>query len=312
MKSIETYKRWLNFLSDVKNFMLESGYKEVVTQTLVESPAMEAYLEGYKVEGEDWYLPTSPEFGLKKVWLSGDVEFKKIFEVAKSFRAKEDQSPYHLSEFTMLEFYSDSLGFDEFVGEVGDLCRRLLGLSDSFKPTHVSLPEVFHSVTGEELRSDFTAVDLRAVCERLRLGFSDDDSINDLFQRLYLEFIEPSLSKKDLVIIKNFPPFLSALATISKDGWAERFELYFDGLELANGYNELLDPDLVQKRWEKENLIRVMMEKKEHPVDQGLINVLKNRRVDQGVGVALGLERLFYMREKLLGRAIELSGTQIS
>ena len=311
MKNIETYKRWLSFLSDVKSFMIACDYKEVITQTLVKSPAMEAYLEAYKIEGEERYLPTSPEFGLKKIWLSGDREFSRIFELARSFRAKEEQSPYHLSEFTMLEFYNDSLSFDEFINEVSNLCKKFLNLSSDFKPSYVSLPDTFFALTGLELHPNFTEIDFQSLCKRLRVGFSESDSINDLFQRLYLEFIEPSVSKKDFIIMKDFPPFLSALSTISKSGWAERFEFYFGGLELANGYNELLDPILVQKRWRKENQVRVMMGEREYPLDQDFLKLLEIRNINQGVGVALGLERLFYIKEKLKGRAIKLEDTQV-
>ena len=311
MKNIETYKRWLNFISGVRKLMISDGYKEVMTQTLVESPAMEAYLDGFKIENETLYLPTSPEFGLKKVWLSGDSEFKKIFEISRSFRANEDQSPFHLAEFTMLEFYQNDLKFTEFIEDVFKICKSILDLPKSFEASVVSLPEFFCALTGIDLKSDFSECEMKSVCERLKVKTSKGDSLNDLFQRLYLEVIEPSMSKKDFIILKDFPPFLSALAKISTKGWAERFEFYFDGLELANGYNELLDHYAVKERWSKENQIRSSLGLKVHPVDYNLLSSLKNETINQGVGVALGLERLFYLKEKLQGRAVTLDETQV-
>jgi lysyl-tRNA synthetase class 2 len=311
MKNLETYKKWLHFLSLAKTLLIKAGYTEVVTPTLVESPAMEAYLDGFSIRELNKFLPTSPEFGLKKIWLSGDPELNHIFEIAKSFRAEEEQSPFHLKEFTMLELYTRAEDFEIFKRDMAKLCLELIGLPSTQVISCVSLPEVFFSVTGERLESYFKRDELYLLCEKLRVGVSDDDSANDLFQRLYLEFIEPALSKKDFLIVKDYPPFLSALSKISEEGWAERFEFFFDGLELANGYNELLDPQVVEQRWRQENELRLLLGKKEHPIDQELIEAHKNRGLDKGFGIAIGLERLFYLKEKLQGRRIHLKETQV-
>ena len=311
MNNIKTYKKWLSFILEVKKTMDHLDFKEVITSTLVESPAMEAYLEGFKIEGEDIYLPTSPEFGLKKIWLSGDLEFEKIYEVSKSFRAKEDQSPFHLPEFTMLEFYQCAGHFDEFIESVFGVCKALLDLPKNFKASYVSLPALFHSLTGLKIEPEHSIEDFRSLCLSLSIHVNEDDSLNDLFQRLYLEVIEPSISKKDFVVIKDYPPFLSGLAKISNKGWAERFEFYFQGIELANGYNELLDETEVKKRWDEENNIRERNGMKKHPLDEKLLSVLKKSKVKEGYGVAIGLERIFYLSEKTKGNTIALEDTQV-
>ena len=310
MNTLEIYKNWLGFISDVKNQIKALGYKEVISPTLVDSPAMEAYLDGFKIEGYDLYLPTSPEFGLKKIWLSGDPELSKIFEVSKSFRANEENTRHHLPEFTMLEFYNDELSFDEFVEQVSSLCMNLIGFNKTSKAIHVSLPEVFYSLTGFKLTPESNSADLQSLCKKLKVSCAKSDSLNDLFQRIYLEIIEPSLSKKDFVILKDFPPFLSALSKISAEGWAQRFECYFDGVELSNGYNELLDASLIEKRWGDENNIRLSLGLKPHPLDKNLINMHKKTKIQSGVGVAVGLERLFLLKEKLLGFSITMADTK--
>jgi len=310
MKNIETYKRWLKFLNKTKSLLSSLQYKEVITPTLVSSPAMEAYLHGFKIEDESLYLPTSPEFSLKKLWLSGDEEFLKIYEVSKAFRAKEEQGPFHLNEFTMLEFYDNSLNINEFIRLSIKLVSSLLSLNVSNLVEVVSIPELFKALTGEKLKPDYQINDYKRICTALGVQYDESDSLNDLFQRLYLEVIEPSLSPRDLIVLKDYPPFLSALAKVNSVGWADRFEVFFMGLELANGYNETFDSNLIKERWIAENKIREDLGFKPHPYDEDLLKATKNSSFDSGCGVAMGLERIYYLSEKLKGSEIELKHTK--
>jgi lysyl-tRNA synthetase class 2 len=305
---------WLEFLEEVNKTLKSKAYVQVFTNKLVKSPAMEATLHAFKVQedkaAEKLYLSTSPEFGLKKIWLQGDKDFSKIYEIAPSYRAKEEHTTHHLSEFTMLEYYESSVKAEDFVTEMLEVCKKLLGLSENVKAYSVSLPDLFYRLTGFELKSDVTKLELNHICKSLSINTNTSDTLNDLFQRVYLEVLEPSFSPKDLIVLTDYPPFLSALATINDRGFSERMEIYFSGLELSNAYSELLDADVVKNRWDFENAQRTYENLEPHPIDADLIKALEERKITQGFGVAFGLERLFLLREKLKGNEIDIKHTK--
>ncbi len=316
-KRLKTYKLWLEFLEEVTETLRSKGYLQVVTKKLVKSPAMEASLHAFKVQDDtatdELYLSTSPEFSLKKIWLQGEKEFSKIFEIAASYRAREEleSSTLHLSEFTMLEYYQSSIKAKDFKMEMLEICKKLLGLPAYVKSYSVSLPDLFYRLTGFELKPRVTKAELNHICKKLNIITCETDNLNDLFQRVYLEVLEPSLSPKDLIVLTDFPPFLSALANINDRGFSDRMEIYFLGVELCNAYSELLDAEVVKKRWNFENIQRKSDNLEPHPIDTDLVKALEAKKISQGFGVAFGLERLFLLREKLKGYVIDIKDTKI-
>lgn len=288
--NLDLYREWLGFLKEVELFFNDRGFLKVETPTLVPSGAMESTLEAFKLEGEDLYLPTSPEFSLKKLWLSGLSE--KLYEISKSFRSKEELGDMHLSEFTMLEFYMAHQSFHKMKETTAEFLTSALGLKPS-DVSYIKLDECFKSFTGFELKPESDKAFLKSVATFHNLHFTNEYSWNDLYQVIYLNLIEPLLSRNSLVFLENYPPQLSALAKINKEGWASRFEVYYKGVELGNAYDELMDVKELQGRWSCENKIRFDDGRPSHPIDETLIQITDESFIKAGVGIAIGLERLF-------------------
>jgi len=287
---LNTYKKWLDFISRVEAYLIKKDFLKMRTPKLVPSGAMEASLHTFAVQNSSLCLPTSPEFALKKLWLSGLNP--KIFEVASSFRA-EEMGIHHLSEFTMLEYYCADSTFEGLIELSGSLLSYFLK-QDVKNVRILNVPDVFKNFTGFELRPDSDEYFLKQVLDFHGLSYPKAATWSDLFHIVFLGKIEPLLSD-GLLALKRYPPQLAALAKLDDVGWAERVEFYFKGVELSNGYNELLDARELVKRWTAENQVRVKEGRSPHPIDQELIDCHKKTTLTRGVGMAIGLERLFWL-----------------
>lgn len=288
------YKNWLEFLSETASFFRERGFLEVKTPTIVPSGAMESNLEAFKLQGEKGSLPTSPEFALKKLWLSGISP--KIFEISPSFRDEENFGDLHLPEFHMLEFYIKEQG----LVALSDIVK--LFFTEVFKgdlpSKSLKLNELFCDFTGFKLSPGSDREFLKSVLNFHSIYYQEDYSWNDLYQLIYLNLIEPLICKDSLVFLENYPPQLAALAKINGDGWASRLEVYYKGVELGNGYDELLDRFEIERRWRLENEERLKAGREPHPVDRELLQITGESDLKAGVGIAIGLERLFSIVKK--------------
>lgn len=290
---LNTYRSWLDFLQTVESYFKNKAYLKVCTPTLVASGAMESSLHPYKIEGKSLQLPTSPEFSLKKLWLSGFSP--TIFEVSPSFRA-EELGGMHLDEFTMLEFYDAKSSFQELIHITNDfLCSTLNIEPHVLKVLNVN--EIFEAFVGFKLEPSSDVMFLKKALDFHGIVFPKNASWSDLYHILYLEKIEPSLNF-DLIALKNYPPQLSALAKINSDGWSDRVEFYYRGVELGNGYDELLDADEILVRWKAENELRASEGLTPHPLDLEFIELHRARKIESGVGMAIGLERLFWLTRR--------------
>lgn len=287
--NLNKYKTWLGFLSRVETYFEGKGFLRVRTPNLVPSGAMEASLHSLKVDGEALFLPTSPEFALKKLWYQGLAP--KLYEVSPSYRARE-LGDLHLAEFTMLELYEAQIDLKSLVQQVVTFLTEILNL-DGVEAKILNLDELFLSFTGFELRPDSDKEFLKSVLNFHSLNFSENSSWNDLYQIIYLNKIEPLLSADALLVLKNYPPQLAALAKLNQEGWAERAEFFYKGIELGNAYDELFDLEETKKRWESENKTRREEGEPPHPIDEVFLKTLSGTKVKSGSGVAIGLERVF-------------------
>ncbi len=299
---------WMEFIHLIKIYFSEHlGFNEVDSPTLVPCPGMETHLNGFSTEvvmGQKrikCYLPTSPEFHLKKMLASG---WEKIFEIKKCFRNGE-RGPHHSLEFYMLEWYRAYACIESIMSDVENLLFFLaknLSLKESllkvnfspfFQVERVSIKDLFMELFQFNLTPQTSVEELLDLASRLSLDLRGDRDWNDVFFRIFLEKVEPFLKEKqNPVLIFNFPPTQSALARIGEDGWAKRFELYWKGLELANAFDELNDPREQRKRFEQS-----LIEKEELgfdlvPMDESFLKALEYGLPPSG-GIALGIERLF-------------------
>lgn len=291
--------RFALFLNRVRDYFLSHGFNEVATPTLVRCPGLEPSLEPFVTEAafgrlrEKVYLPTSPEIHLKKAIAAGWTD---IFEIKNCFR-KGEFSTHHDNEFAMLEWYRAFAGLNMIEEDLRDLLQVLgdEGWVDGGLKSGVTVTD-FAALFKYHLNFILTpktgAEELKRLCDDLDVHTTADDTFNDLFHRLLIDRLEPEIALMGPVIIKRFPPSQAALAKLDKDGWADRFEFYWNGLEIANAFNEVNNPDEQKKRWAAEMAERARLKTTEVPADPGLIRALRKGMPPCG-GIALGVERLY-------------------
>jgi lysyl-tRNA synthetase class 2 len=251
--------------------------------------SIEAYFKKIgSTENEVCYLQTSPEYAMKRLLAAG---MESIFQITKSFRQGEI-GRLHNPEFSLLEWYR--VGFDHH--QLMDELSELLLALEFPKAERMSVGQVYqsylkinpHSATISELK-DCAAQHIQPL-PRLT---EDKNSYLDL---LFTHCIEPSLGLAAPLFIYDFPASQASLAKIRQENppVASRFELYFKGIELANGFHELQDPDEQRRRFEKELEYRAQHTMPNIPIDEHLLDALKHGLPDCA-GVALGLDRLIML-----------------
>lgn len=288
--------KYAEFLNDVRAFFMRRRLKEVLTPTLVRCPGLEPSLEPFAVqvtrgrETTEAYLPTSPEIHLKQALAMG---MSDIFALKTCFRRGEF-SAHHENEFTMLEWYRAFADLDMIQEDLKALVASLT-IKWSGQPiewTESDFATLFKHVLDFELTPQTQLPELRALCADLKLHFTEEDTFNDLFHRLIIDHIEPYLAKKGPVIVSRFPPSMAALARLDENGWADRFECYWNGLELANAFFEVTCPKVQKQRWKDEQSERKRLGTTPLPEDPALISALECGLPPTG-GIALGVERLY-------------------
>lgn len=290
-------RQWQDFMSEVRAFFLEQDFIEAATPTLVPSPGTEPFLDPFTTE---WsigsrsvvlHLPTSPEFHLKKLLCRG---WTRVFEFKPCFRNGEI-GPSHQPEFWMLEWYRAYSNLDAIADDVAALLRRLARAFAIEAPPleRKSMTDLFREAFVDfELRASTTREELMALARREGIATAPDDSFDDVFFRLFLERIEPELGKSGPLLVRGYPPSQAALSRIGPDGFADRFEVYWNGLELANAFHELNDPLENEARFREDAKRKKELGKPAVPIDENLVAHVRHGLPPSG-GIALGLERLF-------------------
>jgi elongation factor P--(R)-beta-lysine ligase len=301
--SIPRSMDWADFLNAVREFFRRRDFTEASTPTLVPSPGTEPYLDPFSTtwtygrREATFYLPTSPEFHLKKMLAAG---WTRIFETKTCFRNGEIGT-HHQPEFLMLEWYRAYEGLDAIADDVEDLLRALAarfpaapGLGpDGLELERTTMAELFRSAfPGFTLVPSSGVEDLRILAQNEGIAFSPSDGFDDLFFRIFLERIEPGLGQRRPILVRGYPPSQAALSRIGSDGFADRFEVYWKGLELANAFHELNDPIENERRFRADAERKKEIGKEPVPVDEDLVQALHAAMPPSG-GIAMGLDRLF-------------------
>lgn len=237
------------------------------------------------------YLQTSPEYAMKQLLVAGSGD---IYQICKAFR-NDERGTYHNPEFTMLEWYR--LGFDHhaLMAELDALVQMVLGAPKAVKqsyqacflehlsidPFAVETATLQTLITQHNIYPDANALD-RDTCLQLLL--------NDL--------IEPKLGIEQPYFLFDFPPTQAALAKIRQDTppVAERFELYIQGMEIANGFHELTDATEQRARFAKDQATRKQLNKTIPEMDEKFLTALTQGLPDCA-GVAVGLDRLLMIQQ---------------
>jgi len=243
-------------------------------------------------QNQTLYLHTSPEYAMKRLLAAGSGS---IYQLCKVFRYGE-QGKQHHPEFTMLEWYR--LGFDhlELMDEVDELIRQLLNDSLKLSPT---IRWTYQQAWQQIINIDPFSVsieELQAFAQKQNIEVVGPVSDKDAWLQLIMSFcIEPVLPKDTPIFIYDYPASQAALAKVRNETLpvAERFELYINGMELANGFHELTETDEQRQRFEADNQKRKIAGKDTIPVDEGLLAALPH--LPACAGVALGLDRMMML-----------------
>ncbi len=281
-----------DLLRRVREFFHRREFLEVETPILSADTVVDRHLDPFCVNAEPnrrkLWLQTSPEFCMKRLLAAGA---EAIYQITRAFR-QDERGPLHNPEFTIVEWYRKGDGPDEGMQLLGDLCEELL---ERGPVGRVSYREAFgrhvgldpHMVGTEALVS---AVRQQGIEPPQNLSVDDRDGWLDL---LLVELVQPHLGNTKPVIVYDYPASQAALARIRPDEppVAERFELYASGIELANGYHELVDPAELRLRNAQNNRKRQADGKQPLPERSRLLAAMQSG-LPSAVGVALGFDRV--------------------
>ncbi|SFK14488.1 EF-P lysine aminoacylase EpmA [Methylocapsa palsarum] len=295
-----------------REFFAAESFVEVDCAILQASPGNEAHISAFATEIVDpsgarlpLYLPASPEFACKKLLSAGE---KRIFTLAHAFRNRE-RGKLHHPEFTMLEWYRANEPYQRLVEDCAGLlaaCATAVGCGDfsfagSFadpfaEPEVLSVAEAFDRFAGIDLCAVLggTGPDRErfAACAcKIGIRIVEDDTWSDVFSKILCETIEPHLGQGQATILIDYPAGEAALARLGPDKrFAERFELFVCGVELANGFGELTDPAEQRRRFEAEMTERRRIYGESYPLDEDFLEALAI--MPEASGIALGFDRL--------------------
>lgn len=284
-------------LSVIRQFFTQRNVLEVETPLLAGSFGTEPSIEPLQSEfvgpgfadGYSLYLQSSPEFAMKRLLSAGSGA---IYQICKAFRNGE-AGRRHNPEFTLLEWYRPGLSAIELMAEIVDLVRLLLA-TESLPVIVIRYADLFEDVLGLDVFTS-DAEDLQIYARENNLLGADAMSLDKdgWLDLLMSSLIEPTLGLDALCFVTDYPASQASLArlNVTDPRTAARFELFYQGLELANGFEELSDADEQAERFEHENCARRSNGQQAMPVDQALLGALQSG-LPACSGVALGIDRL--------------------
>jgi lysyl-tRNA synthetase class 2 len=263
--------------------------KFAVTDPHVESLSASSTLD------PELFLHTSPEYKMKRLLAAG---FGDIYQICKVFRDGE-RGRYHLAEFTLVEWYRLSFGLQEIMRDTVEFVAAVLGRTSLASSTaFLSYDDAFQKTANLSPRTAAVEelVNYMNADERLQDAIGDNaDAWLDL---ILADRIVPEFASDKLTVLFHYPARQAALAQICPDDAmvADRFELFYGSLELANGFVELADADEQMSRFEKDQSIRRSNGAATHPIDENFINAL-HAGLPPCAGVAVGFDRLLMLHE---------------
>ncbi|AHG85597.1 protein YjeA [Bibersteinia trehalosi USDA-ARS-USMARC-190] len=291
--TIENLIKRAAIIADIRRFFTERGVLEVETPTMSEfsvtdihlSTFSTAFLAPFANRSKQLHLITSPEYHMKRLLAAGSGA---IFQLCRVFR-NEEAGSRHNPEFTMLEWYRPHFDMYRLINEVDDLLQQILECEPA---ESYSYQFVFQTYVGLDPLSA-TRQQLVAKARENGLQCEDEEERDTLLQFLFSEVVEPNIGKERPTAVYHFPATQAALAQISPEDHrvAERFEFYYQGLELANGFHELDDAKEQLHRFESDNLNREKMGLPPQELDRRFLQALK-AGIPNCSGVALGVDRL--------------------
>jgi len=278
------------FIQKIRSFFEQRNILEVDTALLRPYTVSDPYMSAFSVANSKGkhcgFLQTSPEYAMKKLISQGSGD---IFQLSKMFRADE-KSPIHAGEFTMLEWYR--MGYDHLtlIDEVCELVEWMLGEKER---VHLTYQQAFISILGFdpfEISYQQLFAKTQEKLGEIPTGLLFDNYLSLLFS----EKVESQFNPNKITIVDSFPASQASLAKTKMENGvelAERFEVYLNGMELANGFNELTDPEIQRNRFVEDNRIREQLGYNSVEIDESFLKAL-GVGIPNCAGVALGVDRL--------------------
>lgn len=300
-----------SIIKEIRRFFDDQDFLEVETPILQVCPVIDAHIRAFGtdfrgVDGEvkgRLYLHTSPEFAMKKLMVAG---LPKIYQICHVFRNGED-TMRHSPEFTMIEWYRTHADYESIMHDCEGLLRAVAKRArverfrykdadcDPFAAfERLSVRDAFIKYAGFDLADYLEDTDgFREKIRAIGIRVAEDDQWDDLFFRVMDSKIEPVLGFGRPTFICDYPIAMASLSAPKKDDprFAERFELYVCGLELANAFTELTDAAEQRRRYHIEMDIKEHLYGERYPLDEDFIAALEYGMPDSG-GIALGVDRL--------------------
>jgi len=263
----------------IRQFFSERDFLEVETPAIVPSPGLDVHLSAFEVRDPEGtpvgWLATSPEYQMKRL-LSAGAE--RIFQLCRSYRA-EEHGRHHEREFTMLEWY-------RAYGTSDDVIR-----DTEFLVAHIA--DVLASADAGSLSSPWDRITVNEAFDE-HAGEIIDPADEARFFQTWAETVQPQLGKEQPVVVTEWPASMASLAKLNDNGSADRFEAFFRGIELCNGFGELTDAAEQRKRFERDRAHRGDAGLPVYPIDERFIEALELGMPASG-GNALGVDRLLML-----------------
>jgi lysyl-tRNA synthetase class 2 len=277
------------FFHSLRSFFVRQQFLEV--DTPIRQPLLLPELNIEPLSSEGWFLQASPELCMKRMLAAG---CDRIFQLCNCFR-KGERGRLHLEEFTMLEWYRIDGGYEDLMTDCEALLRSLLVDLEVMAPC---------AVFNETLRVGNRFISLQPPWDRLSVheAFARYSPVSieqamaaGSFDEILVEYVEPRLGMERPLFLYDYPVELGSLAR-SKEGnphLAERFELYINGIELANGFSELTDSHEQRQRFEKELELMDEERRQRSRMPERFLEDLAG--LDRAAGIALGVDRLLML-----------------
>jgi elongation factor P--(R)-beta-lysine ligase len=303
VQRIDVARKRAEFVQAVRDFFRMKGYLEVETPILSPFLIPEPSIEVFSTEFIDpnnglkkCSLVPSPELWMKRLLSEG---FPSIFQINKCFRNYESRGKLHNPEFTMLEWYTIDSGYMDEAEFAEDLLRhivlqcRIKPVFDSSLPfIRISMKDAFAQYASLDLDKLSDIESLQRAAGKTGIFFTEADSLEELFNKIFLTFVETRLPVDRPVILYDYPSYIPTLASKNANElYYERWELYINGNEIANCYSEERNPQKV-KSFIEEEAKRKKHAKVRHQIDVHFDEIF-NSGFPRCAGTALGMDRLF-------------------
>ena len=301
-------------VAGIRRWFEAREFVEVDCAALQVSPGNEAHLHGFATDliqpdgsRQTRYLHTSPEFACKKLLAAGE---RRIFNLGHVFRNRE-RTLTHSPEFTMLEWYRANEAYSAIIADTLALIALAADIAGTSKfiwrgreadpgatPEWLTVADAFRQFASVDILQTLDSqggANRDRLAAQTRIRIADDDSWSDIFSRILVEQVEPNLGNGRLTVLHEYPSIEAALAGACRHDArvAERFEVYACGVELANGFGELTDPQEQRRRFETEMNMKERIYGERYPIDEELLEALS--LMPEASGVALGLDRLIML-----------------